>query len=380
MLNTTVGYIAGHKFACKQKAMRMERILESVHFHSWQIHRLFSFPCSSCSGPITVGTPGQTFNVIFDTGSSNLWIPGVSCGTNCIPHPLYNSSLSSTYQHNGTTFAIQYGSGPVSGFLSADSVSVGGLTVQAQTFAEINVVSGLGLAYALGHFDGIMGMAWNSISVDGIPTVYYNMMAQGLVESPQFAFYLSDGDSTKGELTLGGYNSNHFTGDLFWVPLESESYWEVTLDGLLLGGKSVTTATKAIIDTGTSILAGPSAEVAAIATAIGAQPFPLRPSEYTIDCSKVPTLPDLTVVIGGKPFTFSGSEYVLNVQGVCLFGFTGIDIPAPRGPLYIMGDIFIRKYYTVFDMSGQIGFAPVKKASETKPTHRAHPAPKIARE
>lgn len=287
-------------------------------------------------GPISVGTPGQTFNVIFDTGSSNLWIPSKTCGLNCGLHPEYNSGASTTYHANGTVFKIQYGSGPVAGFLSADTVNVGGIAVPEQTFAEINDVSGLGLAYALGHFDGILGMAFNSISIDGIPTVFNNMETEGLVDSTQFAFYLSATDGSQGELTLGGYDSNHFEGDLFWVPLTSETYWETKLDDLQLGSKSMTNATKVVLDTGTSILAGPSAEVAAIAAAVGATPFPLRPSEYTIDCSKVPTLPVLSVTIGGRSFTFAGSEYTLNVQGVCLFGMTGIDIPAPRGPLYIM--------------------------------------------
>lgn len=78
----------------------------------------------------------------------------------------------------------------------------------------------------------------------------------------------------------------------------------------------------------------------------------------------MPSLPELTVVMGGTPFTLAGSDYVLNVQGICLLGFTGIDMPAPRGPLYIMGDVFIRKFYTVFDNSGagQLGFAPVAAA------------------
>lgn len=66
-------------------------------------------------GPISVGTPAQTFNVIFDTGSSNLWIPGKSCGSGCGSHTLYDSSKSSTSAANGTTFAIQYGSGPFPG-------------------------------------------------------------------------------------------------------------------------------------------------------------------------------------------------------------------------------------------------------------------------
>jgi len=315
-------------------------------------------------GPISVGTPGQVFNVIFDTGSSNLWIPSKTCGSNCGLHPEYDSSKSTTYIANGTTFAIQYGSGPVSGFLSIDDVNFGGLLIQDQMFAEINDVSGLGLAYSFGKFDGILGLAFASISVDGIPTVYSNLEAQGLVESPQFAFYLSATDGSQGELTLGGYDQNHFSGELTWIPLISETYWEVQLDDLTLGGQSVTNATKAVLDTGTSILAGPSADVAAIAAMVGATPFPLRPSEYTIDCTKVPTLPVLSINIGGQTFTLAGSDYVLNVQGICLFGFTGIDIPAPRGPLYILGDIFIRKYYTVFDTTGQVGIAPVKAAPE----------------
>jgi hypothetical protein len=74
----------------------------------------------------------------------------------------------------------------------------------------------------------------------------------------------------------------------------------------------------------------------------------------------------LSFNIGGQTFTFSGADYVLNVQGVCLFGMTGIDIPAPRGPLWIAGDIFIRKYYTVFDTTGQLGFAPVKSYKSPK--------------
>lgn len=317
-------------------------------------------------GPVSVGTPAQTFNVIFDTGSSNLWVPSKTCGSNCGLHPEYDSSASSTYVKNGTVFRIQYGSGPVAGFLSEDTVTFGGMAVKGQTFAEINDVSGLGLGYALGKFDGILGMAFDSISEYGIPTVFDSLMAQGLVQQPVFAFYLSAADGTQGELTLGGYDPAHFQGELTWVPLTSETYWETSLTGMTLGGQSVTNTTKCVLDTGTSILAGPSAEVAALAALVGATPFPLRPSEYTIDCSKVPSLPTLSISIGGVEFTLAGDEYTLNVQGMCLFGFTGIDIPAPRGPLYILGDVFIRKYYTVFDTTGRLGFAPVATTKKAK--------------
>jgi len=312
-------------------------------------------------GPVAAGTPLQNFNVIFDTGSSNLWIPSKKC-TNCGLHPTYDSSASSSYVSNGTSWKIQYGSGPVSGFISEDNVNFGGLTISGQEFAEVTDASGLGLAYSIGKFDGILGMAFQSISVDHITTPFENLVSQGLVANNVFGFYLSATDGSQGELTLGGIDSNHYTGQLTYVPLINETYWLAELDDLTLAGTSVTTARKVVLDTGTSILAGPSAEVKALADKVGAAPFILNPNEYTIDCSKVSSLPDLTFTIGGVDFTLKGEDYVINVQNVeCLFGFTGIDMPAPVGPLWIAGDIFIRKYYTVFDGANlRLGFAPAK--------------------
>jgi len=126
-------------------------------------------------------------------------------------------------------------------------------------------------------FDGILGLAFDSISVDNTPTVFDNLVAQGTVSSAVFGVYLSNGDSTQGELTLGGIDSSHYTGSLTYVPLSSETYWEVTLSSFEINGAQVTNSTKAVLDTGTSILAGPSADVAAIAKAVGATPFFLIP-------------------------------------------------------------------------------------------------------
>jgi hypothetical protein len=145
--------------------------LKSVNRSSIILH---DYQNSQYYGDITVG--GQTFSVIFDTGSSNLWIPSKSCSTSCLRKHKYDSSLSNTYKPNGTEFNIVYGSGPVSGFLSSDIIEMGGYSIPDQTFAEITDTKGLGLAYKLGKFDGILGMAFDSISIDNVASPFYNLM------------------------------------------------------------------------------------------------------------------------------------------------------------------------------------------------------------
>jgi len=267
---------------------------------------------------------------------------------------------------NGTEWKIAYGSGPVSGFISVDSVGVGTANIKSQEFAEVNNVKGLGLAYAIGKFDGILGLAFQSISVDDIPTVFQNMITQGLIDEPVFGFYLPSVSGSVGEMDIGGIDANHYTGELHYVDLVSETYWQTSLDGMTMNGKSITASNMAILDTGTSLLAGPSAEVKAIALSIGAKPFAPQPKEYTVDCSTIPTLPDLVITMGTESYTLTGADYIINAgQGICLFAMTGIDIPAPRGPLWILGDIFIRKYYTVFDMEQErVGFALATNSSD----------------
>lgn len=313
-------------------------------------------------GPISIGTPAQDFQVVFDTGSSNLWVPSKKCPITdvaCQLHKKYDSSKSSTYAPNGTTFSIQYGSGALSGFFSYDTVTMGGLAVTKQVFGEATAEPGI--AFVASKFDGILGMAFTTISVDSATPVWYNMLAQGLVTNDEYSFWLNrkQGATQGGELVLGGYDPAHFSGPITWVPLTWDGYWQFNMTSLSVNGVTYATKIKAIADTGTSLLVGPTAAVKKINKAIGATP--LARGEYLVDCNKIATMPDVTIMLAGVNFTLTASQYVLSVtaegETECISGFAGMDIPAPAGPLWILGDVFIGAYTTIFSMAkNAVGF------------------------
>lgn len=305
-------------------------------------------------GPISIGSDNQAFNVIFDTGSSNLWVPSSKLSVS--GKSKYNSATSETYKPDGTIFKIQYGSGPVSGFISEDDVTVGSVKVPSQKFAEITDVSGLGQAYSMGKFDGILGLGFDRLSQDNIKPIFEVMADNGLVESGVFTFVLGKGDGSVGELVFGGIPTDKMAGDITYVDLKSEDYWRIQLDGVKVNGESYYTGS-AIVDSGTSLLTLPSAALKKFAAAVGAKSSWLSPNEYTVSCKA--SLPDLTFTIGGNDFTLKGEDYILNAgMGICLLAVQGMDVPAPNGPLMIMGDVFMRQFVTVFDYSqGRIGIA-----------------------
>ena len=187
-------------------------------------------------------------------------MPSSECGSiACYLHSKYDSSSSSTFQKNGSEFEIRYGSGSLSGFVSEDTVKIGDLKLEHQQFAE--ATSEPGLAFAFGRFDGILGLGFDSISVNKIVPPFYNMLNQKKIDKPVFAFYLGDAnkEGQNSVATFGGVDKDHFTGELVNLPLRRKAYWEVDFDSIALGDNvAELDNTGVILDTGTSLIALPS--------------------------------------------------------------------------------------------------------------------------
>ena len=136
---------------------------------------------------------------------------------------------------------------------------MGTLDISKQDFGEVTQEPGL--AFAFGRFDGILGLGFDTISVNRIIPPFYNMIKQKLIDEPLFAFYLGDTNSEgdDSEATFGGVDKSKYTGDMTKIPLRRKAYWEVDLDAITFGDQTAEIdSTGAILDTGTSLIALPS--------------------------------------------------------------------------------------------------------------------------
>ncbi|EDR07693.1 uncharacterized protein LACBIDRAFT_250343, partial [Laccaria bicolor S238N-H82] len=303
---------------------------------------------------ISIETPPQTFKVVLDTGSSNLWIPSVQCASiSCYGHKQYNSQASSTFISNGSReVSIPFGSTTPRGVVSNDVFNIGDLRIRGQNFVEVPLFS---ITIIKVRRDIGPCALDDTISV---PSPFSNMITEKLIASPVFSFHIST-DTFDNYATFGGIDPSAYVGDLLYVPVTRKGRWEVDLlkisfDNEELDLESGITAT---IDTGASFIILPTTFADFLNSQIGAKRG--TTGHYQVACAKVDSLPEFSFYFGGKAYPLKGTDYILEIQDACISPFVGLDNNfSGSGSQWFVGAVFLRKYYTVFDAGrAAIGFA-----------------------
>ncbi|KAL2093784.1 hypothetical protein ACEWY4_011096 [Coilia grayii] len=310
-------------------------------------------------GAISVGTPPQSVPVLFDTGSSNLWIDSVYCNSRaCNVHQKFNPQSSSSFHWTSPRrmFNLQYGAGGMTAYLGYDTVSVGGISVGNQV---------IGLSATLGTaptpFAGIVGLGYPQNSAGGQPTFMDTMMQQNLLSYDCVAFYLSSGESGS-EIAFGEVDYNKMRSQIYWSQVTVENWWQINTQGFQINGQETGWCQQGcptMVDTGTTQITMPAQPFYSLMQSIGAQSYN---DQFYVPCNAVSSLPTITFTIGGASFPVPATAYVDTSNpsnGYCFLGITKTYMNDLSGqPMWILGDVFLRLYYSVYDRSyNRVGFA-----------------------
>lgn len=317
-------------------------------------------------GKVTTGTPAQSFQIDFDTGSGDYWLYAPNAVTS---HTKFQNS-SSTLTTSTAPWSIRYATGASKGYLAQDVVNVGGYTVRKQVFALANVSAPSLEALPV---DGLMGMGFSSIASSGQPTFFENLIAQNGVTNHYFSFYLQraadltsdqNGNIGGGEMCVGCLDSSKYTGSITYTPVTTKGYWEIPMGGVAANGNVVSgTAVTAAIDTGTTLIYIPVATANTFYKSIGGISYG-NAGLYAYPCST--DLKSVGLAFGGVTYLIDLNDLVLGYSPSsttqCVLGILGVDqLDANGVNVAIIGDLFLKSVYSVFSYSNNgspaVGFA-----------------------
>ncbi|KAJ9100506.1 hypothetical protein QFC21_003545 [Naganishia friedmannii] len=330
---------------------------------------------ASYSASVSIGTPAQAFDIALDTGSADLWVAGAKID---LP-TTFDASKSTTFKNTSSLFTITYGSGNAQGYLASDTVSLAGYTVPSQTFAVIQTMSAALINEPL---TGLMGLGFSSLSVSK-STPWWVSLASSKWSDPLFAFYLkryrniasaSSTESDGGSVSFGELDSSVYTGDVTYVSVadNKQAYWNIPVAGITSQGTAVGlgSSVNAAIDTGTTLIGGPSSIVAAIYAGIpGSQAMTgSYAGYYEYPCS---TKISLKMTFGTFTVEITEADFNIGSFGVdgtmCIGGVYVQSLSSTSAIQWIVGDTMLKNVYSVYRYSpAAVGFA--KLASDTTST------------
>eukprot|EP00930_Biecheleria_cincta_P030751 TRINITY_DN21308_c0_g2_i1.p1 TRINITY_DN21308_c0_g2~~TRINITY_DN21308_c0_g2_i1.p1 ORF type:complete len:497 (-),score=68.09 TRINITY_DN21308_c0_g2_i1:13-1503(-) len=323
--------------------------------------------------------------VVFDTGSTNLWVASVLCNLPPCDHAgaqqFYDPAKSTTSEayfsstglKSDTDIDIIFGTGELKGPLHVDTYRVGPMAVEKQPFAMIREMTGE--VFSSFVFEGILGLAFPSLSFGGIDPFFERVIKAKLLKNNEFSFYLNTDTKRPSALLWGGVDKDLFEGPIVMFPVVQPHYWALELVDFKIGGKSVVDklpdtgkARYLIVDSGTTYFTAPTSMSSHIMDS-----FPVAP------CSQVNSYPPLEYVlrsIYNQTFTLEvGQEtyMVTDPEDNCRPAFMQLDIKKKAyGPAMILGEVFMRHFFTVFSRGdgsleqAKVGFAHAKLGAEPK--------------
>lgn len=328
--------------------------------------------------------------MVLDTGSADIWIAPDSDS--------YEPKSSSTFSNETSAFSITYGSGQVAGYLASDTIVLAEHTVSGQTFAVADKVSSDLLD---GTTSGIIGLGFQALSTSKATPIWSKS------GETEFAFYLARANSTSssssssgsipgsgtipgkrqisigssssgssssssddssdtapgGYFTLGGTNTSLYQGDINWSNVITKGYWLITLGGVSVNGNSVDLGetNKAAIDTGTTLIGGPSsvienmyAQIPGSGAVSGASGYYQFPCDSNVNA---------TMTFGSEKYTISAQDLLVapvdSAGQNCMGAFFSLETSASSTLQWVVGGAFLKSVYSVYKDgdTAQVGFA-----------------------
>jgi len=239
-------------------------------------------------------------------------------------------------------------------------VSVGGVSVQ-QT---IGLATDESSQFGSGPSDGLFGLGFDTIeSVSGVKTFLDNAIAAGVLTKPVISVFLPSvrrNGGTGGEYLFGDIDTTKYTGELTYVPVSKQGYWQIAIDGVSAGGKDLGQSSQGIVDTGTTLVIVSDAAAKAIhGTIQGSSNDPTN--GWVVPCSLKSSTDNVSFKLGGADFNVPVADIAYedlgDGSGNCVSGIQG-----GQNDLWILGDVFIKNNYCVFEQSDspRIGIAALK--------------------
>ncbi|KAJ3263690.1 hypothetical protein HDU77_010235 [Chytriomyces hyalinus] len=342
---------------------------------------------SSYFATVRIGTPGQLFSLLVDTGSALTWFPSSSCDSNCgHMSQEFRSDLSSTFLSTASSRDIHYGTGYVRGRLITDAIEWAGFSAKKQPFLLVSEQSPEVIAIFNDTGDGILGLTYQDglNSTTSHETVIYSIFQENQNLLPLFSMWLNPSSVTKqrdsngGKLIVGGVDETLYNGNFTFIPIfpvavdgsvSGSYYWTVAARSIgIRGSVSVpaVSATAVIIDSGTSGMFVDESTLKNLVLAFSVNypgAFQLDPATnlYMVSCKLVGKLPDIIFNLGDNiPFPISSANYIVGsgVPGKCALYILSKTDRRGAVTVWILGSVFLQSYYAIYDMGNQqVGFA-----------------------